>query len=57
MKGSDIESFHEKMDFVSPVNGVDSIPKYSLADNPDSGDSDTLTKQTQNETLKFLEGC
>ena len=36
------------------VMGVDSIVEYTLADNPDFGDLNALTKQIEKGTLAFI---
>ena len=38
----------------STTKGVDSIIEYILVDNPDFSDLDTLTKQIERGTLKFI---
>lgn len=38
----------------STTKGVDSIIEYILIDNPDFGDLDSLTKQIESGTLKFI---
>ncbi|MFA5451378.1 MAG: hypothetical protein WC231_05270, partial [Dehalococcoidales bacterium] len=35
--------------------GVDSIVEYTLADNPDFGDLNALTKQIEKDTLAFID--
>jgi len=50
IKGSDWNKYH----FVSTTSGVDSIVEYVLAADPDFRDLDTLTKQIESETLKFI---
>jgi len=37
------------------LKGMDSIVEYSLADNPDFGDSDALTMRIEKGTLGFIE--
>jgi hypothetical protein len=37
------------------TKGVDSIIEHTLVDNPDFSDLDTLTKQIESATLKFIE--
>ena len=49
-KESDWDTYH----LVSPAKGVDSILEHILVDNPDFRDLDTVTKQIEKETLKFL---
>jgi hypothetical protein len=39
----------------SPAKGVDSILEYIVADSPDFRDLDTLTKQIERGTLKFID--
>jgi hypothetical protein len=39
----------------STTKGVDSIVEYTVADNPDFRDLDTLTNQIETGTLKFIE--
>ena len=48
------ESNWNKYRIVSPAKGVDSIIEYILVDNPDFSDLDTLTKQIERATLKFI---
>ena len=48
------ESGWNKYHVVSTTKGVDSIMEYVLADNPDFSDLDTLTKQIEAETMKFI---
>jgi hypothetical protein len=50
IKESDWNKYH----IVSTTKGVDSIIEYTLVDNPDFSDIDTLTKQIEIETLKFI---
>ena len=50
-KESDWNQYH----VVSTTKGVDSIVEYILVDNPDFSDLDTLTKQIERGTLKFIE--
>ena len=38
----------------APGKGVDSIMEYTLADNPDFGDLNALTKQIEKGTLAFI---
>lgn len=49
------ESGWNKYHIVSTTQGVDSIVESVLVDNPDFNDLDTLTKQIENGTLKFIE--
>jgi len=49
------ESGWNKYHIVSTTEGVDSIIEYILVDNPDFSDLDTLTKQIERATLKFIE--
>jgi len=49
-KESDWNIYH----IVSTTKGVDSILEYILVDNPVFSDLDTLTKQIETETLKFI---
>ena len=44
----------DKYPIVSTTKGVDSIVEYILVANPDFSDLDTLTKQIEGETLKFI---
>ena len=37
------------------IEGVDSIVEGILVENPDFGDLDTLTRQIERGTLKFIE--
>jgi hypothetical protein len=48
------ESGWNKYRIVPTTKGVDSIIEYVLADNPDFSDLDTLTKQIEKETLRFI---
>ena len=48
------ESGWNKYHIVSTTKGVDSIVEYILVDNPDFSDLDTLTKQIERATLKFI---
>ena len=48
------ESGWNKYHLVSTTKGVDSIIEYTLVDNPDFIDLDTLTKQIEGEILKFI---
>ena len=48
------ESDWDKYHIVSATKGVDSIIEHILIDDPDFSDLDTLTKQIEKETLKFL---
>ena len=48
------ESDWNKYHIVSTTKGIDSIVEYILVDNPDFSDLDTLTKQIERETLKFI---
>jgi hypothetical protein len=48
------ESDWNKYPNVSTTKGVDAIIEYTLVDNPDFSDLDTLTKQIERETLKFI---
>jgi hypothetical protein len=48
------ESDWNKYHIVPSTKGVDSIVEYILVDNPDFNDLDTLTKQIEKETLKFI---
>lgn len=49
------ESGWNKYHIVSTTKGVDSIIESVLVDNPDFGDLDTITKQIEAGTLKFIE--
>jgi hypothetical protein len=48
------ESDWNKYHIVPTTKGVDSIIEYILVDNPDFSDLDTLTKQIESATLKFI---
>jgi len=48
------ESDWKKYHIATPAKGVDSILDYILVDNPDFSELDTLTKQIENGTLKFI---
>jgi hypothetical protein len=48
------ESGWNKYHIVSTTKGVDSIIEYILVDNPDFCDLDTLTKQIERATVKFI---
>ncbi len=48
------ESGWNKYRIPSTTKGVDSIIEYVLDDNPDFSDLDTLTKQIERGTLKFI---
>jgi hypothetical protein len=48
------ESEWNKFHIVSTTKGVDSIIEGILVENPDFSDLDTLTKQVEAETLKFI---
>ena len=48
------ESDWNKYHIASTTRGVDSIIDYILTDNPDFSDLDTLTKQIEKGTLKFI---
>ena len=48
------ESDWEKYFIPPTTKDVDSIMEYILVDNPDFSDLDTLTKQIENGTLKFI---
>ena len=43
-----------KYHIVSTLKGMDSILEHTLAENPDFGDLDALTKQIETETMKFI---
>jgi len=49
------ESDWNKYRIPSTIKGVDSIIEYTLVENPDFSDLDTLTKQIERGTLKFIE--
>jgi hypothetical protein len=49
------ESGWNKYRIPPTTKGVDSIIEYTLVDNPDFSDLDTLTKQIESGTLKFIE--
>jgi hypothetical protein len=48
------ESGWDKYHIVSTTEGVDSIMEHVLVDDPDFSDLDTLTKQIEKATLKFI---
>ena len=48
------ESDWNKYHVVSTTKGVDSIVEYILVEDPDFSDLDTLTKQIESGTLKFI---
>ena len=48
------ESDWNKYHIVSTTKGVDSILEHILVDNSDFSDLDTLTRQIEVETLKFI---
>ena len=48
------ESDWNKYHIVSTTKEVDSIIEYTLVDNPDFSDLDTLTKQIESGTLQFI---
>jgi hypothetical protein len=48
------ESDWNKYSIPSTIKGIDSIMEYILVDNPDFSDLDTLTKQIEKGTLKFI---
>jgi hypothetical protein len=48
------ESNWNKYRIVSTTKGVDSILEHVLVDDPDFSDLDSLTKQIENATLKFI---
>jgi len=48
------ESDWNKYHIPSTTKGVDSIIEHTLVDNPDFNDLDTLTKQIERGTLKFI---
>ncbi len=43
-----------KYKIVEPTKGVDCVVEHILVDDPDFNDLDTLTKQIEQETLKFI---
>lgn len=49
------ESHWNKYRIVSTTKGVDSILEHVLVDDPDFSDLDSLTKQIENATLKFIQ--
>jgi hypothetical protein len=49
------ESHWNKYRVPSTIKGVDSILEYTLVENPDFSDLDTLTKQIESGTLKFIQ--
>lgn len=48
------ESNWNKYRIVPTTKGVDSIMEYILVENPDFSDLDILTKQIEEDTLKFI---
>jgi hypothetical protein len=48
------ESGWKKYHVVSTIKGVDSIVEYILVDNPDFSDLDSLTREIERGTLKFI---
>jgi len=44
-----------KYKIVEPAKGVDSVVEHILVDNPDFSDLNVLTKQIEQETLKFVQ--
>jgi hypothetical protein len=50
VKESDWNKYHIPL----TTKGVDSIIEYILVENPDFSDLDTLTKQIERGTLKFI---
>jgi hypothetical protein len=48
------ESNWNKYHIPSTIIGADSIIEYTLVDNPDFSDLNTLTKQIEKDTLKFI---
>jgi hypothetical protein len=48
------ESGWNKYHITTPAKGIDSILDYILVDNPDFSNLDTLTKQIEKGTLKFI---
>lgn len=49
------ESDWDKYRVVPTTQGVDSIVDYCLIENPDFRDLEALTKQIENETLRFIQ--
>jgi len=49
------ESNWNKYHIVATTKGVDSILEHVLVDDPDFSDLDSLTKQIENATLKFIQ--
>ena len=49
------ESNWNKYQIVPTVKGFDGITEYILVDNPDFSDLDSLTKQIEKGTLKFIQ--
>lgn len=49
------ESDWNKYRIPSDIKGVDSIVEYDLIDNPNYNDLDTITRQIEDGTLKFIE--
>jgi len=49
------ESNWNKYHIVATTKGVDSILEHVLIDDPDFSDLDSLTKQIENATLKFIQ--
>ena len=45
----------DKYKIVEPVKGVDSVVEHILADNPDFGDLDALTKQIEQGVVNFIQ--
>jgi hypothetical protein len=48
------ESGWNKYHVVSSIKGIDSIVEYILVDDPDFSDLDTLTREIERGTLKFI---
>lgn len=49
------ESGWQKYHLVPTTKGVDSIVEHIIVDNPDFGDLDSLTRQIETGTLKFIQ--
>ena len=49
------ENNWNKYSIPSTIKGIDSIIECVLVDNPDFSDLDALTKQIENDTLKFID--
>jgi hypothetical protein len=49
------ESGWNKYRIPATIKGIDSVVEYTLVDNPDFDDPDSLTKQIESRTLGFIE--